>query len=95
MANSHDSNEPVAWSVTCNGSHCGNVFFIEQHAKEHKARLDADYPEDKRSIVPLYTAPQPAQQPPQFPTMLRKMWSGAEVQQWINEHWDAAREKNA
>ena len=35
----------------------------------------------------LYTAPQPAQQPPQFPTALRKMWSGAEVQQWINEHW--------
>ena len=33
------------------------------------------------------TAPQPAQQPPRFPTMLRKMWSGAEVQQWINEHW--------
>jgi hypothetical protein len=25
--------------------------------------------------------------PPQFPTMLRKMWSGSEVQDWINEHW--------
>lgn len=25
--------------------------------------------------------------PPTFPTMLRKMWSGAEVQAWINEHW--------
>lgn len=23
---------------------------------------------------------------PQFPVALRKMWSGAEVQQWINEH---------
>jgi hypothetical protein len=23
---------------------------------------------------------------PRFPTMLRKMWSGTEVQQWINEH---------
>jgi len=26
-------------------------------------------------------------EPPQFPTMLRKMWSGREVQDWINEHW--------
>lgn len=40
--------------------------------------------------TPLYTAPQPAQQPPKFPTMLRKMWSGGEVQQWINENWNAA-----
>ena len=27
------------------------------------------------------------QHPPRFPTMLRKMWSGGEVQDWINEHW--------
>jgi hypothetical protein len=26
-------------------------------------------------------------EPPQFPTMLRKMWAGREVQDWINEHW--------
>jgi len=30
---------------------------------------------------------QPATQPPRFPTMLRKMWSGGEVQSWIDEHW--------
>lgn len=24
---------------------------------------------------------------PRFPTMLRKMWSGGEVQQWIDENW--------
>ncbi|CAN7543832.1 hypothetical protein LJR130_003838 [Variovorax sp. LjRoot130] len=24
---------------------------------------------------------------PKFPTMLRKMWSGPEVQVWIDEHW--------
>jgi hypothetical protein len=30
------------------------------------------------------------QQPPRFPTMLRKMWSGAEVQAWIDEHWHSA-----
>ena len=27
---------------------------------------------------------------PQFPTMLRKMWSGGEVQAWIDENWTAA-----
>lgn len=31
--------------------------------------------------------------PPQFPTMLRKMWTGAEVQQWINENWYASHDK--
>lgn len=25
--------------------------------------------------------------PPQFPTTLRKMWSGTEIQDWINRHW--------
>ena len=30
---------------------------------------------------------QPEQEPPQFPIMLRKMWSGGEVQKWINENW--------
>lgn len=35
----------------------------------------------------LYARPQPAAQPPKFPTMLRKMWSGEEVQKWINENW--------
>lgn len=24
---------------------------------------------------------------PRFPTMLRKMWSGGEVQAWIDAHW--------
>ncbi len=26
--------------------------------------------------------------PPRFPTMLRKMWSGAEVQAWIDDEWN-------
>lgn len=36
--------------------------------------------------TPINTPPQ--RKPPQFPTMLRKMWSGAEVQKWINENWE-------
>ncbi len=34
---------------------------------------------------------QPATQPPRFPTMLRKMWSGGEVQAWINENWNGRK----
>lgn len=26
--------------------------------------------------------------PPRFPVMLRKMWSGGEVQAWIDQHWE-------
>jgi hypothetical protein len=54
--------EPVAWSVTWDGVHCGNFYFREQDAKDHKARLDAKYPDEKREVVPLYTTPQPAAQ---------------------------------
>ena len=32
--------------------------------------------------TPLYTAPPPIK----FPVALRKMWTGAEVQQWLDEH---------
>ena len=39
-----------------------------------------------KELVELYSD-RPKRQPPQFPNMLRKMWSGAEVQEWINEHW--------
>lgn len=29
-----------------------------------------------------------APKPPRFPTMLRKMWTGSEVQAWIDENWN-------
>jgi hypothetical protein len=36
---------------------------------------------------PVYTTPPAAQhQRVVFPTMLRKMWSGSEVQAWLDEH---------
>lgn len=31
----------------------------------------------------------PTKMPPAFPTALRKMWSGQEVQDWINLNWGA------
>ena len=35
--------------------------------------------------TPLYTHPQP-RKPVKFPTMLRKMWSGGDVQAWLDEN---------
>jgi hypothetical protein len=29
-----------------------------------------------------------SRKPPQFPVMLRKMWSGQEIQQWIEKNWN-------
>ncbi len=34
----------------------------------------------------LHALERPSTRPP-FPTMLRKMWSGTEVQDWIDRHW--------
>jgi hypothetical protein len=41
---------------------------------------------------PLYTAP-PKRERVVFPTMLRKMWSGGEVQAWLDENVN--KEKNS
>jgi hypothetical protein len=45
--------------------------------------------EDIARYLGYNTPPAPQRQPPKFPTMLRKMWSGREVQAWIDEHWQA------
>lgn len=68
--------EPVAW--VCNGTNGHHdIDFFEEDV-------------DSISVgTQLYTTP-PQRKPPQFPTMLRKMWSGAEVQKWINENWEQA-----
>lgn len=38
------------------------------------------------NIVVLKSLPDEC--PLRFPTLLRKMWSGGEVQQWLNEQWE-------
>ena len=48
--------EPVAWSVAWEGVHCGNFFFREGDAIEHRERLSLKFPNEKREVVPLYTA---------------------------------------
>ena len=41
------------------------------------------------NIIRSAPVAQPSAEPPKFPTMLRKMWSGGEVQHWINANWSA------
>jgi hypothetical protein len=49
--------EPVAWSVSWHGVHCGNFFFRESDAIEHHKRLSLKFPNEKREVVALYTTP--------------------------------------
>jgi hypothetical protein len=42
-----------------------------------------NYPID--DMTPVYTHPQPRKRVV-FPTMLRKMWSGGEVQAWLDKN---------
>ncbi len=52
-----EKQEPVAWSITCDGEHCGNFFFRECDAVELHKRLNLKYPNEKREVVSLYTHP--------------------------------------
>jgi len=45
-----------------------------------------DVPEEQ--VIEAIKRAKRAEPPPRFPTMLRKMWSGSEVQEWINENWN-------
>ena len=47
---------------------------------------------DSNKGVAFYTYPQPQRERVVFPTMLRKMWSGGEVQAWLDENVN--KEKN-
>ena len=62
--------EPVAWTV-------GGL--ITDFSRDFSAYKTKTY------TRPLYTAP-PQRERVQFPTMLRKMWSGTEVQAWLDEN---------
>ena len=45
----------------------------------------SDWQTREKGAEPLYTTPQPRKRI-LFPTMLRKMWSGGEVQDWLDEN---------
>ena len=46
-----------------------------------------DYDPLENAITAIRQALAEPSAPPKFPTALRKMWSGTEVQEWINENW--------
>lgn len=45
--------EPVAYSVTCDGHHAGNVFATMEDAIKAMHRLDKSHPNNVRMVVPL------------------------------------------
>ncbi len=73
--------EPVAWRWETHNGYA----YSEQHYEGEDGQ-------------PLYTHPyvpterQPKRERVVFPTMLRKMWSGGEVQAWLDENVN--KEKN-
>jgi len=67
-----EKQEPVAYRYWNEHNKC---FFF----------CDSPEPVDGSIYEPLYTHPQP-RKPVKFPTMLRKMWSGGEVQAWLDEN---------
>ncbi len=71
VAEQHKKQEPVAW------------FREEDDEKIYYATKAWD------DCLPLYTHPykgQPKRERVVFPTMLRQMWSGGEVQEWLDEN---------
>lgn len=75
--------EPVAWEDVLGAIARGWTHDDNKH-KEMDVQLAFAIAKEIQDMV---IAP-PQRKPPQFPTMLRKMWSGAEVQKWINENWE-------
>ena len=57
--------EPVAWSITTDGDHTGNVSLSEYTAGTKMDELNRIYPPNKRALVPLYAIPPaiPEQEP--------------------------------
>ncbi len=84
-----ESQEPVAWR-TFDGE--GQYEYRAYEENESYAdEWDKRNPNHKGWVDPLYTHP-PQRTKVVFPTMLRKMWSGGEVQAWLDENVN--KEKN-
>ena len=78
-----DEQWPVGYlfDVEIDGQIIVDWFVMHEYAIEHEAH----------NIRALYTAP-PPQERIVFPTSLRKMWSGTEVQEWLDANVN--KEKN-
>jgi len=73
-----EKQEPVAW--------------ITDHGKGWLRWHSESDSEKNKTSISLYATPQPQRERVIFPTMLRKMWSGGEVQAWLDENVN--KEKN-
>lgn len=60
-----------------------------QQCTLHAAHIDAihEWADRAKTAEAKLREKNAAAQPPRFPTMLRKMWSGTEVQKWIDANW--------
>lgn len=56
-----------------------------EHADSLRVVMQDQAAETIESLCAYITRPSP-----RFPTMLRKMWSGGEVQEWIDRNWNGA-----
>jgi hypothetical protein len=77
---------------------CGQVYTVAQPVQELVGYVYSEagvkhgaIQRDLPNGTPLYAAP-PQRERVLFPTMLRKMWSGGEVQAWLDENVN--KEKN-
>jgi hypothetical protein len=72
--------EPIAWRLTPRYED-SDGFFDFTDSEETAQQIE----KKGWSVQPLYTH-SPKRERVVFPTMLRKMWSGGEVQAWLDEH---------
>ena len=86
-----EQDKPVAWmhvmdnteGLKANGK---GIVSVTQKRKHPFGKAGVDFSKSYPvTSTPLYTHPQP-RKPVKFPTMLRQMWSGGEVQAWLDEH---------
>ena len=73
--------------VECTNTRCGASSALMRFPREEDAKNALLTRWNARSGPTPPPAERDANVPPSFPTALRKMWSGGEVQEWINSHW--------
>jgi hypothetical protein len=74
-----EKQEPVAWMYKCTADNSDPVLLRE---KQNWAKSGTGLWVE----TPLYPPPAAQRERVVFPTMLRKMWSGGEVQAWLDEN---------
>jgi Restriction alleviation protein Lar len=68
--------------IECENSTCGASTALIKKPIREAVFEELERRWNRRSTDPATRGPAP-----RFPTMLRKQWSGPEVQDWINENW--------